>query len=56
MYNAKGWNATVSEYGTVTSIDTPAASSTAARKYLSPNQHLTIEREGVRYTITGQRL
>ncbi len=58
MYNGKGWKATVSEYGTVTSMEAPAdsTSSSAARKYLSPNRHLIIERDGARYTITGQRL
>ncbi len=55
MNNAKGWNATVSEYGQGTGILTPAAA-TSTHKYLTPSGDLIIECDGVRYTVTGQRL
>ncbi len=57
MYNAKGWNATVSEYGDETGIVSPATSveASSATKYLTPAGVLIIERNSVRYTLTGER-
>lgn len=59
MYNAKGWNATVSVYGNDTAIASPSDnssdhSSATVQKYLTPAGTLVIERNAVRYTLTGQ--